>query len=321
MITINVLVTSISKKVPLLQAVQKAILKVDSSISLIGADLNQNCIGRYFVDDFWEMPSLDYITVDEMINFCKKKNIRYIIPTRDGELLYFSNHRKTFEKSGISVMISDPEVIETCLDKYMFNRVLLAQDFPTIPTVLSIDELKCSYFVVKERYGAGAKSIRVHLTKEEAYAHAKKLEAPVFQPYIQGIEMSVDLYITRTGEVKGVIARKRDYVVNGESQVTSTIKNEKLERMCMDVAKYLKLYGHVVMQVIIDNDGNFHIIECNSRFGGASTLSVEAGLDSFYWFFLESNGENLEKLPFIRSSIEKRQVRYPTDLVLDIKRG
>ncbi|WP_232511550.1 ATP-grasp domain-containing protein [Parageobacillus thermoglucosidasius] len=312
------LVTSISKKIPMLQAVQQAMLKMDSSMALIGADMNPNCIGRYFVHEFWEMPSLKEVAIEEFILVCKKKNIRFIIPTRDGELLYFSFHRRLFEEHGISVMVSEPEAIKTCLDKLRFYKVLTEKGFPAIPTTLSAQELKCNNYVVKERYGAGARSIGINLSGEEAVLHAKKLEAPIFQPFIQGIEISVDLYVTRTGDVKGVVARTRDNVVNGESQVTTTIKNEKLERMCGDIAKCLKLYGHVVMQVIMDNKGDFYIIECNSRFGGASTLSIEVGLDSFYWFFLESQGENLDDYPFIRSTTEKRQIRYPTNLIIDI---
>jgi carbamoyl-phosphate synthase large subunit len=35
------------------------------------------------------------------------------------------------------------------------------------------------------------------------------------------------------------------------------------------------------MQAIIDEADNVHLIECNPRVGGASMLSIYAGLDSF----------------------------------------
>ncbi|WP_184317287.1 ATP-grasp domain-containing protein [Geobacillus subterraneus] len=314
----NVLVTSISKKIPLLGAIRRAMRKAGMMEALIGADCNGNCIGSYFVDEFWEMPSFDDLAVEEFISICREKRIGFIIPTRDGELPFFSSYRQVFEENRIFVMVSGPNAIEICLDKLRFYEVLSAQGFPAIPTALSVENLNCSYYVVKERYGAGAKEIGLRLTKEEANLHAEKLEAPIFQSFIHGMEMSVDLYITRTGEVKGAVARKRDYVVNGESQITTTIRNEKLEGMCIAVASYLGLYGHAVMQVIIDREGQFHLIECNPRFGGASTLSIEAGLDSFYWFFLESQGMNLNDYPFIRSMNEKKQIRYPVDFVIDL---
>ncbi|WP_236687446.1 ATP-grasp domain-containing protein [Geobacillus sp. ZGt-1] len=317
-VRIHVLVTSISKKVPLLQAVRHAMRKMGMSGILIGADRNSNCIAQYFVDEFWHMPSLEHFTVEEFISTCRKKHIRFIIPTRDGELPFFSAYRQVFEENGIFAMVSEQNAIDICLDKLRFYEVLSAQGFPVVPTALSLAELDDGDYVVKERYGAGARNVGLCLTKEEANQHAHKLEAPVFQPFIAGTEISIDLYMTRTGHAKGAVARKRDYVVNGESQVTTTIRNEKLEGMCIAVASYLGLYGHAVMQVIIDREGQFHLIECNPRFGGASTLSIEAGLDSFYWFFLEAQGRNLEHYPFVRSTNEKKQIRYPTDFVIDL---
>ncbi|MNC49272.1 carbamoyl phosphate synthase-like protein [compost metagenome] len=71
----------------------------------------------------------------------------------------------------------------------------------------------------------------------------------------------------------------------------------------------------MIFQVIIDHAGEYHFIECNTRFGGASRLSVEAGLDSFYWFLLEAEGNDLAEYPFVRSAQEKRLIRYAEDLI------
>jgi carbamoyl-phosphate synthase large subunit len=77
------------------------------------------------------------------------------------------------------------------------------------------------------------------------------------------------------------------------------------------------MYGHIVLQVLMDENENLHVIECNSRFGGASTLSIASGLDSFYWFMLEANQVDLDSYPFTRSKVEKKQVRFPEDLITD----
>ena len=70
------------------------------------------------------------------------------------------------------------------------------------------------------------------------------------------------------------------------------------------------------MQVIVDSSKNIHVVECNNRFGGASSLSLEVGLDTFYWFLRESLGETLESYTFNRSIQEKKQIRFPTDLII-----
>lgn len=84
-------------------------------------------------------------------------------------------------------------------------------------------------------------------------------------------------------------------------------------------ANVIKPTYHVVFQAILEEtSGSLYLLEANLRFGGASTLSLEMGMHSFIWFFLETLGKPLTKWPFIRSTKEKRQVRYPKDLVFDV---
>ena len=77
----------------------------------------------------------------------------------------------------------------------------------------------------------------------------------------------------------------------------------------------LALSGPVVLQGII-NDGALHIIECNSRFGGASTLGIKAGVDSLYWSLCESIGEDIDSLPVDLESHKITQIRAATDYYL-----
>ena len=107
--------------------------------------------------------------------------------------------------------------------------------------------------------------------------------------------------------------RYREIVVDGESQVTRTFTNSALEEKLKKILESLKLNGPVVMQVLIDKYDEIHIIECNARFGGASTAGIAVGVDSLYWALLESKGIPLDDYPFCRSTNEVRQVRIKSD--------
>jgi carbamoyl-phosphate synthase large subunit len=107
--------------------------------------------------------------------------------------------------------------------------------------------------------------------------------------------------------------RKRVLVVNGESQITTTLENSRLENLFTDIINSLNLCGHVILQAIIDNKDQINVIECNPRFGGASTLSINSGLDSFYWAYLESIGINLIDYPFIKAVVPLTQIRFLED--------
>ena len=58
------------------------------------------------------------------------------------------------------------------------------------------------------------------------------------------------------------------------------------------------------------------MIECNARFGGASTTGIAAGVDSLFWSLLEARGVDVGDYPFIRIAGEIRQVRVPSDIYI-----
>lgn len=312
----NVLVTSVSRKVPLVQAAKAAMIKLGNRGSLIGGDSNEHCIARHFSDFFWHMPPLDSLTDETLLAELNSRQVACVIPTRDGELLFWSRRKQWLHEKGIEVMVSDEESVNQCLDKLLFYQKCTALGIPAIMTSENMSDIHAHSLVVKDRFGAGARHIGLQLSPEKALQHALTLGHPIFQPYIRGQEYSVDAYVDKSGHVKGVVCRTRDNVADGESQITTTVNDIALEAECAEYVKKLKLYGHVIIQLLRDDNGTVHIIECNSRFGGASTLGVSAGLDSFYWFLLESNGISLDKHPFEKTGMQLQQVRYPCDLII-----
>jgi carbamoyl-phosphate synthase large subunit len=309
----NILITSVSKKIPLIESVRKAVQKLGWNSKIIGADGNVNSIAAYFTDDFWHMPLLTDLNVDRLVDYCKENMIKYIIPTRDGELLWFARNKDLLAKAGVHVMVSDEKGITVSLDKLTFAKELESLGLPVIPTSLSVDQINASSYVVKERFGAGSQNIGINVNQGEAKNHAGKLIEPIYQPFIEGQEISVDLFVGKNGKAKGVICRTRDLVVNGESQITTTIQDQRLEELAKVLVEKLDLYGHVVLQVIKDEKENYHIIECNARFGGASTLSINAGLDSFRWFLLESEGMDINDYAFVFAKPGVKMIRFASD--------
>ena len=283
-----VLVTSISKKIPLLKAVKSDILECSSQGLLYGADSNVSCLGRHFVDDFVELPPDKELHIKDLLNMCKCKGINIIIPTRDAELHFFASHRSKLLQHGIHVMVSCLSTIENCLDKLKFSRFFNEDlQIKVIPSLKSLKDVDSEALVVKERYGSGSRSTHINLSKKDAGKISEQLRSPIFQPFIEGLEYSIDIYRDFSGNILGAITRKRDLIVNGESQITTIEDQEKLRQICMQACSLLDLHGHVVFQAIIDTQGTIHLLECNPRFGGASTLSIAAGLHSAKWFIQE----------------------------------
>lgn len=315
----HVLITSVSKKIPLIKAVRKALETVCPSpgkAKITGGDSNFHSIGRYFVDQFWHMPFQEILTIEEVIAFCKNNQVNAIIPTRDGELQFFSRYKELLAENGISCLVPSAKTVELCRDKFQFYTFLAKHHLPAIPTAKEIDKIHAQSYVVKECFGAGSASIGLNLVHSNAKQWGNKLKQPVYQPYIHGTEYSVDLYVDRHGTCLGAIARERELVYEGESQVTASLQFPALESLCCKAAALLNLSGPAVFQVLCDQSKHLHLIECNPRFGGASTLSVAMGLSVFDWFLQESM--QLPLTPFVRSPFEMRQIRHAEDLIMRI---
>ena len=74
-----------------------------------------------------------------------------------------------------------------------------------------------------------------------------------------------------------------------------------------------KFFGHINIQAfIIKNKVVF--IEINPRFGGASSLSIEYGLDSFYWLLIEILKIKNLKIMFNKKRNIKKQIKVESSI-------
>ena len=310
----NVLITSIAKKIPLIRSVRRALAKFDPGALVYGADCDADALGVHFVDAFWQCPRLDELSFQGLLEYCLRHGISFVVPTRDAELPVFAEYRPALAEAGIEVLVGSPSSVANCVDKLRFAKLLEVSRLPAIPTTEDFDSVRDHpSLVVKERFGGGSKNLHCNVSPEEALGLSKHLESPIFQPFLQGREFSVDLYRDRKGCVHGVVCRTRDSVVGGESQITTLVESPVLADLCEQVVRALAFWGHATLQAIELPSGEFRMLECNARFGGASTLSDEAGLESFYWFLLEASGENLNSHPFARSRAGLRLIRHASD--------
>ena len=298
----NVLFTSIGNKTPLLIWAQKHLKG-----KIYGSDYDDQCVARFVVQDFIQQHSS--WNFESFIALCKSKQIRYVFPTRDGELTFFSHHKKALQSANIFVMISDEDVIEKCNNKWLFYQTVktLNSDWaiPTYRENLPND----AKWVAKPLCGAGGREMRINISRQEA-ASLTKHDGYIFQPYIEGQEYSVDLYRNRMGKIIGTIVRERTRIRDGESQITKIVSLPILKEASEQLSQHFNLYGHHLFQWIYDGT-RYYVLECNPRVGGASTLSFTCGLDSLQYFIAESDNNPLPNIQL--KNTPNLLVRYKTD--------
>ena len=307
----NILITSSSKKIPLIRTVIKSANLIDENIKVISGDSNSNVISKYFFDNFWKMP----LTLDENYLIIKKKliklNIKTIIPTRDSELEFWSKYKTKFKNSGIEIIVNNYKKINVCNDKLKFDEFCRKNKILTPRTKDKLN-IKNTKVIIKERFNS-SKIITKNIILEKAKYKLGKYRSPFIQEYIKGREISVDIWSSKTKNKNYFITRYRDLIINGESQVTTSFDDEKLNKIVLQIIKKLKLIGPYMLQ-FIEKNKKYYLIECNPRIGGASTFSINYGLDMILWSLIENyNIERELPINFTNNNQSNKLVRIPLD--------
>jgi carbamoyl-phosphate synthase large subunit len=277
----RVLVSSAGDKVPLILGLSRCRYGQFSDLQIIATDTRNDCLSYHFADEGHVVPSTTENNLDALLGFCRSRAIDVVIPTRDGELEFWSQNEQSFLQIGTRISISPPQTIFACFDKLEFYQQLDAHNFPAIPTFLEPEKFLSGKYVVKERFGSASKHLGLNLETQAAISFSRNLNSPIFQPYIEGTEYSVDVWRSRSGDLSVSSSRTRDMVIEGEAKITSTVANGELEKLSREIADLLGVRGIAVIQFIIDPGGQVWVVECNARVGGATTASVAAGAPLF----------------------------------------
>jgi len=274
----NILITSASRKVPLVKAFQRA-LSDGGGGRVIGIDANPRSAALYVADKSYVIPSgTGKKFIKTVQDICRKHDVRLIVPTRDEELPIFATEKDSFQDMGVTVMVPDPSVVQICQDKHLFIDFCVSNGF-FVPKTYSRDDLfpvpELPLFI-RGRFGKGSNTAFRADTLEELEYLLKKIDDPVIQECIDADEYTIDLFADFEGNIISVVPRKRLLIFGGESFVGMTSKNWTLINEAIRLAKTLKLTGHNTIQCFLQGD-KVLFIEVNPRYGGGANLGFASG--------------------------------------------
>jgi carbamoyl-phosphate synthase large subunit len=311
----NILISCFtSKKFPLLNLLIKSKDRINNKIKIFVGNKNLDQFANFFRDQCLIIPEYKDVNKKKILKILKEKNIRLVFPTSDLELLFWSKNKNYFYNNNIIIMISDFDSIKLCSDKLKFANFCNAYNIPAINILSPSEALKSNRaLVAKERFSIHKNKIILNEKYKCISNFLKNFNEPILQRYIHGSEISIDAFMSEKNKVIGLVLRKRDLVIDGESKISTIIRNSNLERKFTKYFQSMNLTGLVMMQCIISNK-KVYIIECNPRIGGASTLSIQYGLDVFYWFIKKVLNKNFK--PVFKRNNRYKQFRLPIDFYL-----
>jgi carbamoyl-phosphate synthase large subunit len=237
----------------------------------------------YLLDGFSIVPKAkDRNYIPKMLSLAKRKKIDIIFPGTDHEILPLSQEKKLFEKKGIKIIVSPPDTIKICNDKWLTykelkNKLPIVQSFlPPFSKNKSLARKVGFPLIIKPRFGWGSRDIYKAGSASEIKVLLNKVKKPVIQKWLKGEEYTIDGLVNKDGKAVCVIPRKRMKTIAGVSSLGVTVKDKKLINLGEKISDVLRIQGPFNFQVRKDRNKYF-ILEINPRFAGTGILSVVAG--------------------------------------------
>jgi carbamoyl-phosphate synthase large subunit len=279
--SLNVLITAGSRRVPLLEGFRRALRDLRLAGSVQVCDINVLSPTVLVADKAHLMPlSDDPSYVDRILGLCVEERIGLVVPTIDDELPVFSDARKRFEERGILVAVSDAFVTNLCNDKFATSAYLRDRGIPAAEAWLPDTVPHDARFplFVKPRFGRGSVGAFCARDRRELDFFLSYVPGAVVQEYLDGLEYTIDLFCDLDGRALSAVPRHRAVIRSGVIDRGRTVADPSLIELATTCAAALTFVGACNIQCRVVN-GRPVIFEINPRFSGGIPLTIASGAD------------------------------------------
>ena len=279
---INVLFTSIGRRVELLRAFHQAYSALGLDGILVGVDVDPLAPALQIVHKGYIVPTVgseDYVSTLETI--CRREEIDLVLPLIDPDIAVLSVARPILEATGARVGIVSPTAVAVTADKWRTNQFFQALGLTTprswLPEQLRETDIVYPLFIKPRSGSAGKDAFRVENQRDLEF-FLEYVPVPIVQQCIDGPEITSDVLCDLEGTLLGVVSRRRIEVRTGEVAKGVTVHCQAVIDACARIADGLPAVGPITVQCLMHGDVP-HFTEINSRIGGGVPLAIAAGFD------------------------------------------
>jgi carbamoyl-phosphate synthase large subunit len=288
----NVLLTSAGRRVSLARLFRLALDDVGVDGKVVTADFRKDAPAHFVADRSELVPRVhDENYVDRLLKLCRKHDIRLLVPLIDTELPVLAPHRERFAADGVTLLVSSPETIAICRDKFSTSEFFSQIGIPT-PEIVRLpssgrlsSEMTLSFpLLVKPADGSASVGVTKVNNHRELEFFANYVPNAIVQELVVGREYTLDVLVDFAGVVRCVVPRLRietraGEVSKGMTENVPTI----IDAACKLVSALPGAVGCITVQCFRGDDDSLSFIEINPRFGGGFPLSAAAGANFPKW--------------------------------------
>lgn len=297
----NILFTCAGRRTYLLKYFKENISEGDK---IIATDMQLTAPAVQVADVKLQVPAVyDPKYIDITLGICKQYNIDALISLNDLELPILAENKAKFEQIGVKVIVSSPEVIDICFDKYKtaqwtesigLNATKTYVTLASAKDALAKGEIAFPLFM-KPRWGSGSIGLETIDDMEELdiYYHIlmKKIKKSILatasvgdeyimiQEKLTGQEFGLDVMNDLEGNNVAVSVKKKLAMRAGETDKAITVDLPEVRQMGATIGRNLKHIGNLDVDIMQRANGDYCVLELNPRFGGGYPFSYEAGVN------------------------------------------
>lgn len=279
----NILLLSVGTRNKIVQFFKQ---ELGESGRVICTDMSELAPALYEGDKYYITPAIsDENYLNTVLNICRQEKVSAVLSLIDPELSLLAKNKSLFEDIGVTVLVSDYELVEMSFNKWQFYKKVLEYGFKSQRTIIDdghvadhieAGELTFPVFV-KPRHGSAS----LNISKIEDIGALNQIlthrEDYIIQEFIDGTEYGIDVYIDMvTREVISIFIKQKIKMRAGETDKAIAVKNEDIFKL---VEAFVKKIGYVgVIDIdLFERNGMYYISEVNPRFGGGYPHAYLAG--------------------------------------------
>lgn len=297
----NILFTCAGRRTYLLKYFKENLTESDK---IIATDMQLSAPALQVADVKLQVPAVyDPNYIDITLDICKKHKVNALISLNDLELPILANNKHLFEELGGKVIVSSPEVIDICFDKYKTAQWIESIGLKSPKTYIRLDDAKKALktgeisfpLFMKPRWGSGSIGLESISDMEDLDIYynilMKKIKKTILatasigneyiliQEKLTGNEYGLDVMNDLNGNNVGVSVKQKLAMRSGETDKAITLDLPDVKKMGERIGKELRHIGNLDVDIMQRANGDYCILELNPRFGGGFPFSYEAGVN------------------------------------------
>lgn len=286
---------------------------------VVATDMQLSAPALQVADVKLQVPAVyDSKYIDITLDICKEHHIDALISLNDLELPILAGQKARFEDLRVKVIVSDPQVIDICFDKYKTALWVSELGLSAPKTYIRLDDAKaalasgeiCFPLFLKPRWGSGSIGLETVGDMEELeivygllFKKIKKTilatasvgdEYIMIQEKLTGKEFGLDVMNDLEGNNVAVSVKQKLAMRAGETDKASTVDLPEVRKMGGIIGRNLKHIGNLDVDIMQRVNGDYCVLELNPRFGGGFPFSYEAGVNLPKAIMMWLRGEKVE---------------------------